>query len=348
MQKPKRKKAPAKGPAGPSPERLLQFTWGYAPLLIIEAAISHGLFHALKDSALTLEELAARTGASQRGLRAILNALVGLELLTKEGARYALTQESAAFLIPGTSEYYGGLFHHHVRQVLPAWMQLREVVQSGHPAFKPAGQAGDQEHFARFVEALFVTSYQPAQNLGRHLGIPGLQSPTTVLDLGAGSGVWGIALAEQSPHVRVRAVDFPMVLEVTKRVAARHGVADRLDTVAGDLLEADFGSGHRVATIGQVLHSEGAERSRRLLAKTCQVLAPGGTVVISEFIPNDDRTGPRQPLIFAVNMLVHNEEGDTFTAPEITEWLREAGFENVRLFDASAASPLILADRPLV
>ncbi len=69
-------------------------------------------------------------------------------------------------------------------------------------------------------------------------------------------------------------------------------------------------------------------------------------MVISEFVPNDDRTGPLQPLVFAVNMLVHNEEGDTFTVPEITEWLREAGFENVRLFDASAASPLILADRP--
>ena len=69
-------------------------------------------------------------------------------------------------------------------------------------------------------------------------------------------------------------------------------------------------------------------------------------MVISEFIPNETRTGPPHALLFAVNMLVHNETGDTFTVPEISGWLREAGFVNVRLFDASAASPLILANRP--
>ena len=57
-------------------------------------------------------------------------------------------------------------------------------------------------------------------------------------------------------------------------MAGRHGVADRLHTAAGDLLEADFGTGHRVATIGHILHSEGRERSRRLLRKTFDAIAP--------------------------------------------------------------------------
>jgi SAM-dependent methyltransferase len=146
--------------------------------------------------------------------------------------------------------------------------------------------------------------------------------------------------------VTVRAVDWPSVLKVTRKLARRHGVGDRLQTVAGDLLKADFGAGHQVATIGHILHSEGPDRSRKLLRKTFRALAPGGTVAISEFIPNDDRTGPPTPLMFAVNMLLHTEVGDTFTFSEMAEWLREAGFANPRLLEAPAPSPLLLATRP--
>jgi 2-polyprenyl-3-methyl-5-hydroxy-6-metoxy-1,4-benzoquinol methylase len=202
------------------------------------------------------------------------------------------------------------------------------------------------EFFAQFVEALFPMSFRAACLAGETLGIPKATAPVSVLDIGAGSGVWGIALARQSPLVRVRAVDWPRVLEVTKAVASRHGVGDRITMVAGDLLEADFGSGHQVATIGHILPSEGRERSRQLLRKTFMALAPGGTVVISEFMPNEDRSGPPSALIFAVNMLVHTENGDTYSFAEISDWLLEAGFRNRRLLDAPAPSPLVLATRP--
>jgi cyclopropane fatty-acyl-phospholipid synthase-like methyltransferase len=189
-------------------------------------------------------------------------------------------------------------------------------------------------------------SFGAASKLGEHLGIPKATGPVSVLDIGAGSGVWGIALAKQSPQVRIRATDWPNVLEVTKKVAQRHGVAERLTTAPGDFSEADFGSGHQVATIGHILHSEGRERSQRLLKKVFDALAPGGVVAIQEFVPNDDRTGPPPPLIFAVNMLVMTEEGDTFTFAEMSRWLKEAGFVNPRQLEVPAVSPLILADKP--
>ncbi|HWH70986.1 MAG TPA: methyltransferase, partial [Candidatus Sulfotelmatobacter sp.] len=91
--------------------------------------------------------------------------------------------------------------------------------------------------------------------------------------------------------------------------------------------------------------SEGPERSRSLLRKVFEALAPGGTVVISEFMPNQDRTGPPNALIFAVNMLIHTEEGGTFTFEEISQWLQEAGFEQMRLLEAPAPSPLVLGTK---
>src|SRR6266480_3712892 len=61
-----------------TPERLMQFGFAYAPPLIIGAAVSNNVFDTLTDGAKTVEEVSKSTGASRRGLRAIMNALVGL------------------------------------------------------------------------------------------------------------------------------------------------------------------------------------------------------------------------------------------------------------------------------
>ncbi len=329
----------------PSPDRVLQIAWGYAPPLIVEAALNFRLFDLLEQTPQTAAQLTTQTGASFRGLSLILDALVGLELLARQGARYALTPESAAFLVSTRPTYYGAYFTHTIRQVIPRWLHLAEAVRSGRPVVAVNQQNQGPLFFAEFVESLFPLNYKAARMLGEHLGVPDATAPLGVLDVAAGSGVWGIALAHLSPHVRIWAVDWPEVLKVTCQVARRQGVADRLEVSAGDLLEVDFGKDHQVAIFGHILHSEGAERSRKLLRKAFAALRPGGTVAIAEFMPNADRTGPANALLFAVNMLVHTESGSTFTFQEISEWLAQAGFTKPRLLEAPSPSPLILATR---
>jgi 2-polyprenyl-3-methyl-5-hydroxy-6-metoxy-1,4-benzoquinol methylase len=329
-----------------TPERIMQFAWGYAPTLIIRAALDHHLFDRLDEGPQTVEELAAVTGASKRGLTAILNALVGLQFLSRSQGKYSLMPEAAAFLVSGKPGFHGAFFHHTLDQILPKWLQLSEAVRTGKPARAVNHQASGAEFFANFVESLFPMGYPGAKALGEHLGIQKSTKPVRVLDLAAGSGVWGIALAQLSPQVHVSAVDWPEVLETTRRVAQRNGMADRLQTIPGDLLQVDFGSGYDVAVLGHILHSEGETRGRLLLRKTFDALARGGTIAIAEFVPNDDRTGPPNPLVFAVNMLINTEEGNTFTFAEMSQWLREIGFVNSRQLEAPAPSPLILATKP--
>jgi len=324
----------------------MQMAWGYAPPLIIQAAVKHGLFDSLDQSPKTVPQLARQTGASERGLRAILNALVGLQLLARRKNHYALTPESAAFLVSSRAPYHGAFFRHTTEQLIPKWLQINNVVRTGKPARSLNGNRDGAKFFAGFVESLFPLSYPAASALGEHLRISKATTPVNVLDLAAGSGVWGIALAQQSPHVRLAAVDWPEVLKVTARMARRHGVTDRLTQVPGDLLKVNFGNNHDVATLGHILHSEGSDRSRRLLKKTYDSLSPGGTIAIMEFVVNHDRTGPPMGLLFAVNMLVNTQAGDTFSFEEISGWLREVGFQKPRLLKVPAVSPLILATKP--
>ena len=324
----------------------MQFAWGYGPTLCIEAAVRHGAFDFLDKGPKSIAQIAKTTGASVRGLTAVLNVLVSLDLLKKRGDRYALGPESSAFLVSYKPAYHGSLFQHISDQLLPRWLDLTKVVRFGRPAGKVNAKGEGEKFFAQFVESLFPLSFPAASKLGEHLGIGRTKAPVSVLDIGAGSGVWGIALAKQSPHVRIHAVDWPKVLKVTKKIAQRHGLANRMATSAGDFLEADFGKSHQVATVGHIFHSEGRDRSRKLLRKIFRSLSPGGVVAIAEFVPNESRTGPPGPLIFAVNMLVNTAAGDTFTFAEMSAWLREAGFVNPRLLDVPSGSPLVLADKP--
>ena len=117
-----------------SPERVLQFVWGYAPTLIIQSAVQHRVFDLLDESPKTIKELAKKSGASERGLTAIANALVGLNFLARKGDRYQLTPESAAFLVSGKPGFLGEIYRHMTAQIIPKWMELNKVVRTGKPA----------------------------------------------------------------------------------------------------------------------------------------------------------------------------------------------------------------------
>lgn len=92
--------------------------------------------------------------------------------------------------------------------------------------------------------------------------------------------------------------------------------------------------------------SEGALRGKQLISRVYQALEPGGIIAIAEFLVHQDRTGPINGLVFAVNMLVNTAEGDTWSFEEIAVWLSEAGFRDARLLPSPGPSPLILARKP--
>jgi len=329
-----------------TPERLQQFGFAYAPPLIISAAVNNKVFDALEGGAKTVEQLKKETGASARGLRAIMDALVGLELLKKDRqTRYSLTPESQAFLISDKPGALAGFFGSILPIITSRWLRLTDIVRDGQPAVAVNQEAEGTEFFSQLVETIIPMSYAGAQKLADHLKIAKAEKQLRMIDLAAGSGIWGIAVAQKSPRVRVTAVDWPGMIPTTKRITEKFGVRDRFDFIEGDLLEANFGSGYDVATLGHILHSEGEQRSRQLLKKTFRALKSGGIIAIAEWLVNDERTKPLPSLMFCVQMLVNTEKGDTFSFNEIKQWLEDAGFKKVRKLEAPGPSPLILATK---
>jgi 3-hydroxy-5-methyl-1-naphthoate 3-O-methyltransferase len=329
------------------PDRIMEMVWGYAPPIILATAIQAKVFDLLDAGPKTVEELAQVSGNSARGLRSLMNALVGFQFLSKNpDGRYGLTPESATFLVSSKPGYLGKFVEFSGLKMISTWLPLPEIVKTGKPSTAVNQQTTGDSFFQELVEPIFAMSYPATQVAGQALGLADAKTPIKQLDIGTGSGVWGIGLAQQSPQIGVTAQDWPGVLDVTRRMAARFGLADRFSYLPGDFQEVDFGTGYNLVTIGHILHSEGIDRSRKLLKKAAAAMASKGTIVISEFLVNPDRTGPPMGLIFAVNMLAHTDNGDTFSFEEISGWLKEAGLVNPRRIDPGGPVGLVLADKP--
>ena len=325
----------------------MEMSSAYGPPLVIGAAVGNKVFDSVESGPKSAEQVSKETGASERGLRIIMNALVGLELLKKDRQKkYSLTPESAAFLVSGKPGTLAGFFGTIAPQLISRWLRLTDIVRDGRPVVAVNQETEGTEFFRQLVESIIPMSYPSAQALGDHLKLAKAKNEIRVLDLAAGSGIWGIALTQKSPRVRVTAVDWAGMIPTTKRVTEKFGARDRFDFIEGDLLKANFGNRYDIAILGHILHSEGEERSRQLLKKTFGALKSGGTIAIAEWLVNDQRTEPAPALMFAVQMLVNTEKGDTFSFSEIKSWLEDAGFKKVRKLKTPHPSPLVVATKP--
>ncbi|MGH9795266.1 MAG: SAM-dependent methyltransferase, partial [Candidatus Acidiferrales bacterium] len=147
-----------------------------------------------------------------------------------------------------------------------------------------------------------------------------------VLDIAAGHGLFGIAIARRNPQAQVVAVDWRNVLEVAKENAQQAGVAERYRTLPGSAFDVDFGADYDVALLTNFLHHFDVPTCEKLLRKVHAALAPGGRVATLEFVPNDDRVSPPAQATFALAMLATTPAGDAYTFAELDRMFRNAGF----------------------
>ena len=328
----------------PSPRKALEVAWLQVASKALAAAVELKLFDAVGAGA-TGAEIARRAAVSERGAVRLLDALTALGLVLKEGRRYLLTADSAGTLVSTVPGYVGEAILGNDRR-RPEWDSLAEVVRSGQPLRRVEDPAVAAAFFPAIARALYRSNRVAAELGAEKVASLGLK-PRLVLDVAAGSAVWGIAAAHQFPDALVTALDFPDTLAIARGFVREEKLESRFAWLEGDMHGVALGAeSYDLILLGHILHSEGEARSRALLARVAHALKPGAAVLIAEVLPDEARRERLQPLLFSLAMLLQTGSGDTFTLPEIRAWLMEAGFAKVVPFDAGASSPLILALKP--
>jgi precorrin-6B methylase 2 len=323
--RPSTRRAPAAVPPVRSVEALRRAVGGFRAGRVILSAFELGFFTALGDGERSAREVAARTGAEERAAERLLNALCALGLARKRGGRFRNAPLARRRLVAGRAGYLAGLGHTAAQW--RSWGALSEAVRRGRaPSPRPAA-LGDGVRRRGFIAAMHERARLQAPRIVARLD---LGRTRRCLDIGAGSGAYAMALCRVRPALRVTAFDLPGVIPLARAHVRRAGLLRRIDFRPGDFRRGGFGSGYDLALLSAIVHMNAPEQNRRLIARAAAALAPGGQLVVQDFVMDRTRTRPAAGAFFALNMLVATARGDSYTAAEIAAWMRAAGLRRIR------------------
>ncbi len=327
--------------ADPNPLQLIELQFRAAESRVLTAAVQLDVFTHIARGASTAATVAAAAAADPRAMRMLLDAAAVLGLLRKQGEAYALTPLSARYLAENSPDYLGeGL---KLDRHWPGWTHLADAVRAGRPP--RAGRPQGERFAAPALRGMYAQNRPAAERLGQALS-PALPPSARVLDVACGSAVWSLALARAQPALRVTALDFPPVLELAREFIARENAAAQYEFLPGDMHAVALEpAAYDLILLANVAHSAGEAKLRQLLHRLAAALRPGGRLAIVDMIPDPERTGPLLPVIFALNLLLHTEQGDAYTLGQYRAWLEAAGFEPPATIEIGWASPALLARR---
>jgi len=315
----------------------------YTTSRTLMTAVQLDIFNSISQGNSTVEQVAQNIHATTRGVRMLLDALVALEFLKKKNQIYELTPITATFLVKSSPDYVGAMFE--IDDLWNTWSHLNQAIKTGQPPRALEQEEEATEFFPHLIKSLHAMSIGKSNLLADKLLKGKSNIPLQVLDIACGSAVWSIPLAEKSDQVIVTAQDFSQVLQSTKTFVERHGVEQQYNYLAGDLKQVDYGENkYDIVILGNIVHSEGEKSSRVLFQKIGKALKPHGRIVIIDMFPNNERSGPPFPLLFALNMLVNTTEGDTYTFEEYCQWLNEANITKVSMEEIAPEFSVIIGE----
>jgi hypothetical protein len=310
--------------AQPNPSIVFEMLSRYQHSAALKGAIELDIFTHIADGAVTAAEIAKRAKASEKGVRVLCDFMTIQGLLTKQGIDYALTPTAGAFLNQHSPAYMGSAAKFLLHPDVAGYFQdMATVVRNG-GASSQATVSPDNAVWVEFAKSMVPIVAMTSKIVAGIVARPGQK--VKVLDVAAGHGLFGIAIAQANPAAEIVALDWAAVLDVAKENAQKMGVANRFSTIAGDAFTVDLGSGYDLVLLPNFLHHFSMEENVTLLKRIRGAMKAGGQVATVEFVPNEDRVTPPMSAGFAMQMLGGTPHGDAYTFSEYQKMFSDAGF----------------------
>jgi hypothetical protein len=260
----------------------------------------------LAGAAKTAEELATATGTQPAALHRLLRALTGLEVLTVEDGRFALTSLGRSLCAGPHSAAEAAIFMGSPA-VWSAWGALGHAVFDGQAGFRHAHGTGLFGYLSEHQEEM--AAFQAFMSAQSRLQIPAVLAAydfapaRTIVDVGGGQGALLAAVLAAHPAARGVLFDQPDVVAGSGPVLAP--VAPRCEVVPGDFFHT-VPAGADAYLLKLVLHDWDDARAASILANVRNAIVPGGRLIIIEAVmpPGNEYHHAK---FLDVNMLVLSE-----------------------------------------
>jgi len=301
---------------------------GYQISQVIHVAATLGIADLLKDGPRASADIANATSTHPPSMYRLLHALASAGVLEEQAdAFFALTDIGQCLRSDSPQPRVAWARYVGRPYVWQAWGDLLHSVTTGEDAFRHLHGSGVWDWRARqpeesknFDAAMTELSRGIVETIGAALDFSRWDC---IVDVGGGQGAFLAGILAMHPTTKGILFDLPHVVAGAPAVLQSHGVADRCQTVGGDMFSA-VPHGGDAYVVKNVLMDEDDAKVRAILRACRSAIRPAGRLIVIERLLTDPN---RSEIILSdITMLVMTG-GRERTLTEFSALFAEAGFQ---------------------
>lgn len=294
------------------PQELHQLVFNFRAARAVMFAVQAGVFEELCQEDLTIDELAIRLELQRVSTTILLETLVQLNVLSKQGLRYRVAQDLRATLRRDTEGSIANLLMLDANH----WSNWSVAEDFFRPGQATSFAYDRQSNFAAAMQqGVGDMNVRLAQVLLAH-------APRHIVDVGSGPGLLIEQLLGAAKDLKYTLVDFAKTLDIAKGNLSRYECCD-VNFLAHDIVLGKVQIEADCIVTSRLLMGFDETEARQILANMCHGLVPDGVLVINEF-----DTETRVGALMSLDMLV-NCGARVYSRDQLAMFLDELGFEIV-------------------
>jgi len=301
-------------------QRLNEMAYAFRHSATLVAAVDIGLFTAVSEGAHEPVWVAEKLDIPVENTERLMIACAALDLLEKEGNRYDNATDVEKYLVKTSPTYFGDYLVYQTRNNWDSWKNITNLIKPRKARYESTWKD------PQVARAFTVAGYNSSISAGHKLAkVFNFSDYSLLLDLGGGSGCYSIAACLRHPNLRAIVFDHTYVCAVAEEFIAQAGLSDRIKTHPGNFFETDYPKGADLVSYITPLQVYEKDNVQWLINKAVNALKPGGTMLIVEYMLDDDKTGPLDSVFRHLEGLSPGRQGRVCTGTEFCEYLSKAG-----------------------
>ncbi len=314
----------------PNPELINRLAKSVYPSFVFLTSMQLNIFSILEDSAKTPQEVADVLNVKEKHIERLLYALGSIGLLKIEKNQFVNSIEASCYLVPGKPTYMGN--NTWINPILNYYIwgsavKTAETIRTGIPQDKFDYAATSEDQLKEMFQSLRPIAYKAGEELAKKYDFSHYQS---FVDVGGASGGFAIAVSDIYPHLKITVVDLPSVSPIAKDLIEIEGATDKVHVMTANIVRNPLPESYDIAVLRALIQVLSPEDARRAIINMATSINSKGRIFILGHFMDNSKMSPLEEVIWFLTNLNWDDEAGFYTEDDHINWLKDAGFVDIK------------------